>query len=473
MALTESGFDRKRLPEVKADFDQRFTDALGPVNTNADSTLGQIIGIFAEALDNAYEQLQDVYDSQYPYSAEGTSLDGAVAFVGLERLPATATVVTGAAYGVEGTLVPAGSLARADIQYTSTSDVIISRANALDVEIEVATVTNSAAYQILAGGESVTYTSDASATKAEILAGLAALFSANYVATVTGEKLRVYRKDGITPFTLTVDTKLNITKRGSPVVFVASETGARACPAGALNIIDTPILGWDSLSNLVAGTMGRDLESDTALRIRHASSVRATGSATVEAIKARMLADVPEVTSIQIYENRTAIASADGIPPHAFESVVVGGADSTVANQLWETKPAAIETHGNVTVMVSDSAGDLQTVKFSRPTPKYAWITVAVNSLNTEETLPTTAVAAIKAAVLAYANSNIGIGDDIIIQRFYGPIYASVSGIGAMTITASLTNAPTDTPTYGSANIAVLKAENAIFELARITVTGV
>lgn len=473
MALTADGFSRPRLPTIKADYDARATDALGPVNTNPDAVIGQILGIFSEALDNAYEQLQDVYDSQYPFSAEGTSLDGAVAYVGLERLPATATVATAVAYGVEGTLIPAGSLARADIQYASTSDVIISRANALDVEIEVATVTNSAAYQILAGGESVTYTSDASATKAEILAGLRALFSANYVATVTGEKLRVYRADGITPFTLTVDAKLSITKRGSPVVFVASETGSRALPAGALSIIDTPVLGWDSLSNLAAGAIGRDLESDTALRVRHASSVRATGSATVEAIKARMLADVPEVTSIQIYENRTAVTSDDGIPPHAFESVVVGGADAEVAGQLWMTKPAGIETHGNVTVNVTDSTGDLQVVKFSRPTPKYAWITVAVTSLNSEEALPLTAVAAVKQAVLDYANVNIGVGDDIIIQRLYGPIYSSVSGIGSMTITAALTSTSTGTPTYGSANIAVLKAENTVFSLDRITVTGV
>ena len=473
MSLTPEGFERPRLPEIKADYDARFTDALGPINTNADAVIGQMIAIFAEALANANEVLQDVYDSMYPYSAEGTSLDGAVAFVGLERLPATATVVTAAAYGSEGTLIPAGSLARSDIQYSSTSDVIISRANALDVEIEVITVTNSAAYQILAGGESVTYTSDASATAEEILSGLAALFSDDYIATVSGEKLRLYRADGETPFAITVDTKLRIAKRGSPVVFVASETGAIACPVGALNIIDTPTLGWDSVYNLKAGATGRDLESDTELRLRHASSVRATGSATVESIKARMLAEVPEVTSIQIYENRTAIASEDGIPPHAFESVIVGGTDSEIADQLWLTKPAGIETHGNVTVTVTDSEGDLQVVKFSRPVPKYAWIKVDVTDLDDEESLPISANAAIKQAVFDYATANIGVGDDIIIQRFYGPIYASVPGLAQMTITADLTDSSSDTPSYGSSNIPVLKAENAVFSLDRITVTGV
>ena len=31
MSLTEEGFDRPRLNEIKADYDQRFTDALGQI----------------------------------------------------------------------------------------------------------------------------------------------------------------------------------------------------------------------------------------------------------------------------------------------------------------------------------------------------------------------------------------------------------------------------------------------------------
>jgi len=45
MSLTEQGFDRPRLNEIKADYDQRFTDALGPINTSPDAVAGQIIGI--------------------------------------------------------------------------------------------------------------------------------------------------------------------------------------------------------------------------------------------------------------------------------------------------------------------------------------------------------------------------------------------------------------------------------------------
>lgn len=474
MTLDATGFSRPRLADTKTEIDGLMTDALGPVNVEPDSVVGQLDGIWSEGVDNVYEDLQDVYDSQYPYSAEGTSLDGAVAFVGLERLEASATVVTAAAYGTEGTLVDAGSLAHSDIQYSSTSDVIISRANALDVTIDVNTISNTAAYNMLVGGTAVTYTTDSSATVAEIVAGLAALLNADpLVAVVVGSSLRIYAIDLETPFSITVDAKLTISKLGSPVVFVASVTGQVAAPAGSLINIDTPINGWSSLYNLKPGDIGNDVESDIALRLRQASSVRSTGSATVEAIKAKLLANVPSVVSVQIYENRTLITNADGAPGKSYETVIVGGTDSVIAEQIWLTKPAGIETYGNETIAVVDSNGDSQNVSFSRPVAVYGWLTVAVTALDTEETLPVSAIAAIKQAVVDYANADIGVGSDIIIQRFIGPIYAAVSGIGAMTITAAVTANSGDTPTYGSSNISITNTQIAVFDVSRVVVTGI
>lgn len=474
MSLTAEGFERPRLPEIKTEYDALVTNALGPVNTNADSVIGQLEGIWAEGIDNSYEMLQDTYDSMYPYSAEGTSLDGAVSFVGLSRIAASSTVVTAAVYGTEGTVVPVGSIVHADITYTCTSDVVISRANALDVEISVNTVSNSTAYNVFAGGASSTYTSDSDATATEICAGLAAaIASDDLLAVADGETLRITAADGQSPFALTVDSKLTIDKRGSPAVFVASETGAKVCPVGALIHIDTPIDGWDEVYNLIAGATGRNAETDTELRARHASSVRATGSATVEAIKSRMLQDVDSVTSVAIYENRSMYPTPDGQPSHSFETVVVGGNDADVAAQLWITKPAGIETYGNTSVLVEDTAGDLQEIKFSRPVQQYIWVNVSVDDLNIEETLPTTASAAIKQAIVDYAVANIGNGDDVILQRLEGPIYDNVSGIAHLTITADATDATTDTPSYGATNISIGRAQYAVFDISRINVTGI
>jgi hypothetical protein len=121
---------------------------------------------------------------------------------------------------------------------------------------------------------------------------------------------------------------------------------------------------------------------------------------------------------------------------------------------------------------VIDDNGDGQVTKFSRPTEVYAWVRVSVNLITPEEPLPADVDQAIKDAVLAYGNS-IEIGQDIYTQRFFGPIYAATSGIGSITVEASVTATPLGTPSYSTNNISVARAEVAIFDETRITVVGV
>lgn len=475
MSLTEQGFDRPRLNEIKADYDQRFTDALGPINTSPDAVAGQIIGIFSAALDDAWEALQNTYDAMYPATAEGTSLDGAVSLVGLERLGATPTTVIAMCYGTQATVVPAGALARAldNRQYVTTAPTTISNTSAGDVQITVTTVTNLANYQVIAGGTSVVYTADADATDAEIAAGLAALFDPLvFLATSNQGVLRIRSADQYSDFTVTTDSKLTITKIGTPVTFTALDMGAYALPVGALNAIDSSVLGWTEVYNLVEGDTGRFVETDEELRARHAETVRVTGAATAQAIRSRLLAEVDSVTYAAIYENRTNVIDAFNLPSHSFEAVISGGANQAVADKLFEVKPAGIETYGNTSIQVLDENGDIQICKFSRPSDKYAWIRVSVNSLNTEEVLTSEIVQAIKDAVLAYCDT-IGLGEDIITQRFYGPIYSATSGIGSITVEAALTALITDPPTYSTTNVPVARAELAVFDQTRIVVVGV
>jgi uncharacterized phage protein gp47/JayE len=236
--------------------------------------------------------------------------------------------------------------------------------------------------------------------------------------------------------------------------------------------MDSSILGWDEVNNLVAGATGRFVETDEELRKRHSNSVRVTGAATAQAIRSRLLAEVDSVTYVAIYENRTNVVDEFGTPAHSFEAVISGGANQAVADKLFEVKPAGIETYGNTNIQVFDENGDVQTCNFSRPLDKFAWIRVTVDSLNDEEVLTSEIVQTIKDAVMAYSDT-VGIGEDIITQRFYGPIYNATSGIGSITVEAALTALEGDTPTYDTANVPVARAELAVFAQSRITVAGV
>lgn len=474
MSLDSTGLTRPRLNDLKAALDASFTQALGPVNTGPDSVVGEITGILAEAQADLWEAVQDNYDSMYPYSASGVSLDGAVAYVGIERLGATPTTVVAMLYGSESTLVPSGVLARsgANRQFFTSSDTVITRANAGDVEIIVNSVVDLANYQVVAGGTSVVYTADADATDAEITAGLAALFDPNdFLAAADGGTLRIRAANLVDDFSVSADSKLTITRVGTPALFTAVDLGAYALPADTLTRIDSSVDGWTEVNNPVAGDTGRFVETDEELRLRHRNSVRVTGAATVQAIRARLLQEVDSVTAASVYENRTN-GIVDGLPPHSFEAIVQGGSNQSVGQKLFEVKPAGIETYGNVSVQVLDDNGDIQVMSFSRPVELYAWVRVSVNLLNPEEPLTSTAAAAITDAVLAYGNS-LGVGVNIIPQRFYGYIFGATTGISNITVEVDATAAPTDTPSYSTSTKTIDRAEIAVFGEDRISVVGV
>lgn len=474
MTLSADGFTRARLTELKAQYDELFAAAFGPVNTEADSVLGQCIAIFSAALDDAYETLQNTYDGMYPSSAEGAALDGAVSYVGLTREPSRKTKAYGICYGAQGTIIPSGAFVRAldNKQYTAESNTTITRTNATHVELTINTVSNVADYQIIADGVSYVFTSDASATAQEIAQGLAAFLpTEKFTASAEAGVLTIYSADKYTGFPLSVGSKLTISKLGSPVVFLCSDFGPNVLPANSLTRIDTAVAGWDSINNLVAGITGQNEETDEELRFRKEQFGISTGSATAKAIKYRIGAEVDGVEYVAVYENKTDQTNADNLPPHSFESVVYGGTNQDVGDKVFEVCPAGINFYGNTAIDVIDQNGDAQVVKFSRPVDKYLWVRVSINEAYNEEDLPTEYVQSIKDSVLAHGNT-IGIGVDIIVQRFYGEIYSGTNGLGNITVQIAKTDNPLDIPSYTTSNIKIGRAERSVFSLSRISVVG-
>lgn len=470
MSLTATGLERPRLAELKSDIDADLTAVLGPINTGPDSVIGQMTGIQAAALDDTYEMLEDVYNSMYPATAEGVSLDRAVALLGLVRIDAAPVVVTAAVYGTPGTVVPTNATAHADVQYFNTSPVTISPNSAIDAYVAVPTPANSTIYSVTVDGNIYSFTSDISATRQEILAGLRAAVGAGYNSLVVGDQLRVWSLDGQTPFKIVVSANLALANIGSPAIFVSVVSGLRELPIGALVNIDSPVFGWTGINNLLAGAGSRDVETDIELRQRQANSSRVTGSATVKAIRSRLLQEVPGVTAVTIFENRTHLFQ--GLqPPHSFETLVQGGTDQAVARNIWENKPAGIETFGNIEIDVTDDNGDAQSIYFSRPVKVYAWVRVAITGLYPEEPLPITTQQAIVDAVLA-AGLSMTVGEDVITQRFIGPIYANTQGIGMLTVETALTATSSDTPVFSTTNKPVDRSSVALFDSTRIQVVG-
>ncbi len=475
--VTPTGFVRKRLSVIKEEMEDAFTSAFGPVNTGADSVNGQIIGIFSKVAADIWELAEEVYHSQYPNSAEGVPLENGVKLVGVTKLGATRTTVAAVVTGSEGLTIPAKKLAGPEEGtdlFEVYADALITRAALIRATVEVIQAADDTDYICSINTVDHTIDSGAGATAESIASVLAAAVNAGdepVTATDNGDGTYALLTDDeacISTFALEVDTRQKIAQRGSYALLVAQETGPVAAPVGALNTIVTPVSGWDAVINLVEGDTGRDIETDVALRIRSKESVRVPGAAALSPIQARLRQEVDGVTYAKVYENDT-MFPVGSRPAKSIEVVVVGGADSDVAGKIWETKAAGIQTFGLEEVTITDSTGDSRTVYFSRPTAVYVWLDVKL-TLYDEEVFPSDGLTAVAAAVLAHGQ-DLEIGEDVILQRFLGPIYSNVSGLARVDVTIATSATAEGSPgAYSGDDLDIGETELADFSAARITV---
>lgn len=468
MSLTDQGFVRRRFDEIVLNLSEKFQNALGPVKVDADSVTGQIINIFSIELADLEEVMQDVYDSMYPSTAEGTSLDGAVSFIGIERLSSEPTTVPCVCYGKEGTVVSKNAIASSFSGYNflNTKAIVITRTNCVDLTISVPEVIANTNYLITIDGTTYSYSAQLGDSKETILNALKSSMSAPLIATLDSEQLNIKKSDKITSFSFYASETLKIESLGTLTYFDCVETGAIPVPVGDVNKVVSQLSGWEEIYNPVPGDTGRNRETDIELRERYYNSVRISGAATAESIIANLINDNPTVSYAKIYENRSNYEK-DGMPPHSFEIVVTGGTDQEIAETIYKYKPAGIETHGNVSRPVEDINGDEIIIKFSRAISVPIYVRVTVLSLTDEEELTDSLASAIISAVLTYGNS-LQISQDVFYQRFYGPIFSNTSGVENIKVEVS-----TDGTTYKEDDISIGKAEQATFSDSRISVIGV
>lgn len=478
--ITPQGFVIKDLQTIKTELETDYRAAFGDdLDVSEDSVAGQLIGNQAKKEASLWELAQAIYESFNPDRAEDVSLDGISGLVGIERLPATSSTAVVALYGNIGTIVPAGHLIRQDEtneDFSLDEAVTIGLSSVIDIDFSVLNVLDNQLYTVTINGTGYNYTSDATATYLEIIAGLKASIDLGGEPIIVVDNLdgtaRIYADDGVTAFSISVDVNLQVDSQASPGDYTAVNTGPVSVPANTLITIVNPIGGLSAVNNLVAGFAGRDVETDQELRIRRRELLTGIGAATDEAIRQAVLQEVDNVTACLVISNRSDVTDGDGRPPHSFETVVSGGDEDDIAQIIWENMPAGIYPEGDIIKTVVDSTGKDQTVRFSRPTNVYLWVDLEY-SLNAEENFPFNGEDLIKDSIVEWAQENLNIGDDVIYQRISIPVY-EVPGIGTIQIELATSATPAGPPgAYSAANVTIAADEIAVFAATRITVTQV
>jgi uncharacterized phage protein gp47/JayE len=478
--ITSTGLQTKTFAEIKEDLEDGFKEIFGEnIDLEASSNFGQLIAKLANDKADLWDLAQEIYTARNPAEAIGTSLDYIVAENALERLDATYTTVEEVILqGDDATTIAAGKKLRqpdepdTSIEFTLDSNVTIDKADARWGLISVTTVA-AGDYKVTIDGTTYTYTAGGGESKVDILNDLQSSITAGTwagTATVDTDNEQLQLQDDDTDFSFSITGNLDIDEVGSAGDFTCNTLGAITVPAESLTEIVTPVVGWNDARNYQAGTTGRDTETNEDLRIRREQSIAGIGNATEEAIRGNLLNDVDNITDVTIYSNRTASTDSESRPPHTFECVIEGGDDNDIAEKIWETQPAGINSYGNTTINITDSQGYTQVIKFSRSEPIYIFVRVK-RSLYSEEDYPDDGDDLIKDAIVDWSlnTNNINVGKDVIRQRLSIPVY-EIPGISSILIELDSSDTLPHVPVYSATNISIGDREKAEFAVSRIEV---
>lgn len=479
--IGESGFIRMRMPEILAAIATDFKIRTGfDLDLTPDSVVGQLVNIASEREAFLWELAEKAYLSAYPVTATGSSLDLAVSYAGVRRIQATPTDARAIFVGDQGIIIPSGSVVESTQlvegyatppRFETREDLIITREYAAQLTVRVPNpVVSGQEYWIDWQTFRATVTADGLSTPegvAEALKNQLVVFGAG--ASFLGSAVSI---SSGTYFTSNWSSNIVLDLLGSPGTLYCEDTGPIPAPAGSLTTIITPVTGWRFVTNINAARTGTDYETDAELRHRYTTGVYRLGAGTVPSIKANLEQNVTAASSVAVYENTTMVTNGDGMPAKSVEAVVEGGDDLTIAQLLYELKPAGIATHGTTTVPIVDSSGYSVNILFSRPEQRQIWIKAVVTT-TAEETIPGNLNELVRQAIFDSGNT-LGVGENVYLQRLLSAIFKNTTGVASVALTATVTAMGAPTPgggSYTNADIAIGTRQRAVFSTFAITVT--
>lgn len=477
--VTAEGFVRMRLPQIREAIVNDFRERLlasgidAEPETRPDSVLGELIDTFAEREASMWEMAEAVYLAMYPSTATGASLDRAISFSGAQPTAPEPAAVYEVFYGAEGTDVPSGFQVRnasSSALYELDGNLTISAGNTVDATFQPE-ARPSTTYTVTIGGVPYSYTSAASTTLPDVIAGIVAAISApGWTVTSDGASVRI-RNLSIAGTLVSLSAYMTFSEIGSRGVVRTIEPSDEVAAAGQVSAMVSSAIGLSRVNNPTQGTAGRLKEEDFEKVERYRLGVFRLGAGTLPSIAPNIYEAVNGVSRVVVDQNDSD-AVVDGLLPHSLRVVVEGGLDGEVAAAIYKFKGGGIDTNGATSVSLQTPEGT-QVIKFDRPTQVYIWIqaklTLKLDSEN--EPFPANGLEDVRDAMVAYGNT-LEIGEDVVIQRLLGPAYET-PGIASIELKIAKSATPGEKPSpeeFHSANIEVARTEAASFDLTRTEV---
>lgn len=249
--------------------------------------------------------------------------------------------------------------------------------------------------------------------------------------------------------------------------FTAEESGAIDLPTNASIRIITPLANLAGVYYEQGNTIriGQEYEADEEFRKRWMLNSSTAAANTDDGLEKALLELVNTDSDLQIFDNRTG-ETVDGIPAHSLRIVInTAYDDETVAQTIFKhlVDGNMFGLQGAISVKVTDSEGESETIKFDRAEVQdiYIQIRVAVQNGISMATIQTE----IKDNIIAYITEHgFDMGSIIYANMFAASVYEvnGVAGISQLKISKNNLNwvdqiqlTKTQVPNFDSTRIQV------------------
>ncbi len=200
-------------------------------------------------------------------------------------------------------------------------------------------------------------------------------------------------------YTWNLPASVTIPGSSSIVVTATCATlGAIAAAAASITKILTPVLGWQGATNAASATLGTNIETDAALRVRQAASVALPSQTIFDGILGAVEA-VAGVTRAMGYENNTNATNANGVPAHNLAFIVEGGAQADIVNAIGSKTTPGVPSYGTTSATYTSPNGSSKSVSYSVATETTINVALTIKQLAGWSTEIETAI---QNAIIAY-----------------------------------------------------------------------
>lgn len=434
--MTEKGFTVKRLGEIITGMKNRareiFQDLVPPgdsVDVGDTSAIGRLVGVISPSIEEQYQTGLEIYQAFDIDNATGVSLDNLTRIGGIERLEASKTTVGVYMLGRIGTTTYAGYSARSSKTsetYNILSDVEYYSQRTFGVGISVKSYVNNQQYTVryrradTGDYTSITVSSGQFGNAIYVLEQISYIINNDHqglTSWVDGELLVIRTGTDFQMLDFLVSDELSISHGISFTNLESQNYGAYDEAPGDVNIIATPIYGWETVVNPFSSVLGREREDDETLRERFRLAKFDRAINIIESLYSELI-QTNGVNSVVIFENDTNEVDSRGLPPHSFLPMVDGGVPVDIARAIWDNRPVGITSVGNTSATIPDMSGYPRVIRFSRPVEIPVFIEI---KLTTDDRFPVDGEELIRTALMDYING-MKLNSSVIYSRLYTPI---------------------------------------------------